>query len=77
MFMAKRNMGMISRTIYGVVGLVGLGSAIWAGANIDTFLSMPLWSIGAFVIADIGALNWGIVSITGDRDKDLFGLLGL
>ena len=73
--MAKMNM--ISRVVYSLVGITGVGSAVWAVTNLDKFLGMGGLSIAAFSIAVIGGVNWGIVAITGNRDKDLFGLLGL
>ena len=75
--MKKKKMSMIALIIYAAVGITGLISLIWALFSWDTFTSMPLWSIFAFVIAVIGSLNWGIVAITRNRMKDLFGLLGL
>lgn len=70
-------MKLVSRIVYSLVGITGVSSAIWAGMNPSTFLGMSGLSIAAFSIAVIGGVNWGIVAITGNRDKDLFGLLGL
>lgn len=74
--MAKK-MNKLSRTVYALVGFTGLGSLLWALFSWSVFINMPFWSIVAFIIAVIGGVNWGIVALTGDRNKDLFGLLGL
>lgn len=71
--MAKK-MKLISKIVYSLVGLSAVASAIWA-FTFEDFLNMPLWSIIAIILLIIGGLNWGIVAITGDRTKDLFGLL--
>lgn len=75
--MGKYKMSMLARLVYGIVGLTGLGSLIWAIMFWGTFLEMPFWSIFAFILCVIGSLNWGIVAVTRDRKKDLFGLLGI
>lgn len=66
-----------ARTIYLVAGAVGVGSALWAGLNWDIFLDMGIVPNIAFGVAVIASVNWLPVGVTGDRNKDIFGLLGL
>lgn len=73
----KKKISLLARIIYAIVGITGVGSLLWALFHWETFTSMPFWSIIAFTIAVIGSVNWGIVAISNDRKKDLFGLLGL
>jgi len=75
--MAKIKPSTLARFVYGLVGITGIGSMIWAVTNLQTFMEMSTWSILAFSIAVIGSINWGIVTITNKRTEDLFGLLGL
>lgn len=72
-----KNLSGFTRVVFALVGVTGLGSFLWALFSWSTFVTMPFWSIVAFVVAVIGCLNWGIVAVTGNRTKDLFGLLGL
>jgi uncharacterized membrane protein YuzA (DUF378 family) len=74
-FAAKKTKKNIRRTIYGVVGIVGVGTAAWAGFNWATFTDMGIWGITSFSLLTIGGINWGVVSLTGN--KDLFQLIGL
>lgn len=75
--MAKK-MNWFSRTVYSLVGVAGGYSLIWMLASWQSFWgSMPLVANLAVILLTVGGLNWGIVAITGDCKKDLFGLLGL
>lgn len=65
------------RIVYGAVGITGLSSAIWALTNPDKFGDMSVWASIAFLIAVLGSVSWGVVAITNNRTKDLFGLLAL
>jgi len=66
----------IARIIYGLVGLAGLfglGFILFGGS---TFWGMPIKEILTIILLTIGGVNWGIVAITGKREKDLLQLLG-
>jgi len=71
--MAKKNMGKFSRWVYGVVGIAGGYSLVWLIMN--GFSGMGFLASLSYVLLTVGGVNWGLVAITGDRDKDLFGLL--
>jgi uncharacterized membrane protein YuzA (DUF378 family) len=70
-------MKMLARFVYGAVGVAGVGTLWWMINNLSTFQGMEMWSQIGFVLLLIGGLNWGIVALTGDCKKDLFGLLKL
>lgn len=65
------------RWLYGVIGLVGVGTLFWVFGNLDQFKTMGWFANLSFVIGVVAMVNWGVVAITGKRDKDLFGLLML
>lgn len=68
----------IARGVYLLAGAVGIGSAIWAGMNWTTFVTeMGIVANIAFGVATIASVNWLPVGITGKRDMDLFGIIGL
>lgn len=69
---------MLSRIVYGLVGTAAVASVIiFVTDNFNAFKVMDITSQIIISLLVIGGLNWGIVALTGDRDKDLFGLLGL
>jgi uncharacterized membrane protein YuzA (DUF378 family) len=67
----------IARTIYGLVGVASAASIIAFVYDFNAFKVMGLFNQIIISLLIIGGLNWLIVALTGDRDKDLFGLLGL
>jgi len=72
-----KKMGKFARIFFAVVGITGLGTAIWLFSNLDKFAKMGFFANVSFIVGLIAMLNWGIVAIMGDCKKDLFGLLGL
>ena len=70
-----RKMNIVVRLIYALVGVSGIWSLLWAFMNWAEFSDMTLLSRIAFMLLVIGGINWGIVSITGKRNKDLFGMI--
>lgn len=71
--MAKRKIGMFQTIVYGLVGASGvlaLGSLL--GMEVGTNVQMI-----ADVLLVVGGVNWGLVALMGDSEKDLLGLLGL
>ena len=73
--MAK--MKWLSRLVYGLVGFAGLYALIFMIVGWSQFAGMGILNIIAYVLVMIGGVDWGFVAITGDRNKDLFGLLKL
>jgi uncharacterized membrane protein YuzA (DUF378 family) len=60
------------RIVYGIVGITGLSSAIWAGIKISQnsfFSTMGTYGTIGFIILTIGGINWGIKSLF---NKDIF-----
>ena len=75
--MAKKEIKPITRVIY---GLVGISAAIggWAIATgFKAALAAGWFPFTTGALLTIGGLNWGVVAITNDRNKDIFGLLKL
>lgn len=59
--------------IYAVVGLAGLLSLLYTAAvwsDID-----PTVVAGLYILADVGAILWGVYWYTGSTPTDLFGFL--
>jgi len=66
-----------SRIVYGLVGLSSISGIIFMVSSWSTFWTTMGWTAIPFLLLVIGGLNWGIVAITGNRNKDLFGTMGL
>lgn len=67
----------LSRLVYWLVGLSGIYALIFMVMSWSVFVEMGILNILAYILVMIGAINWLIVGIAGDRNKDLFGLLKL
>lgn len=61
----------LGKYVYGLVGITGVASAIWAFLQWGRFWStMGLWGGLGFTILTIGGINWGVKVLVG---KDIFG----
>ena len=74
--MAKK-MSMFARLVYFLVGVSGTGALFWFFTNFDKQADMGLLGTIAFILLAVGGVNWLVVSLTGKRNMDLFGLLKL
>ena len=79
--MSKTKLNIVSRIIYGIFALLGIILGVSSffvligGVSTDSNIGIFAWVV--VFVAVFGLLNYIPVVFTGDRNKDLLGLIGL